>query len=304
MRIFLSLFLLAGCGGGAEDLQASDGPLRVVTTFHPTEFLVTRIAGDLATVECAAPADADALFWAPDDGQLRDMASADLLVLHGAGMDTWRGKASLPLGRLVVACDGLTEHLLDFGDSLTHSHGGGEDHTHSGTDPHVWMDPVLLQAQARAVHGGLARVLPEEDRPALDAGLAGLLEDLRDLDSVWRAEVAVPEGEWLYASHPAYDYPAQRYGWPVVNLDLDPQVVPDAATLEAIRASLEERPGRVLMWEATPTDEVRAALEEATGLVGRVLEPCELLTAGEREAGKHLLAVQRANVAILVEALR
>jgi zinc transport system substrate-binding protein len=278
--------------------------VRVVTTFHPTEYLAARIAGDAARVECLAPPDEDPLFWEPKGEVLRDLVSADLIVLHGAGMDTWRAKVSLPTSRTVVVSDGLAEHLLEFGKALTHSHGAGAEHSHKGTDPHVWMDPKRLAVQARAVHAGLARVLSDGDRAGLDQRLASLLEDLDDLHGAWSALGSLPAGEYLYASHPAYDYLADRYGWALVNLDLDPEQVPTAETLEAIRVNLVRRPARFMMWEARPLPEVEEAVRTATGLESLWVSPCEQLTPEERAAGADFLSVQRGNVERLGIAFR
>lgn len=289
-------FALFACGGQDSMPDPGAGPPLVVTTFAPTEYLAARLAGPAAEVVCDLPGDADALFWEPDDAALRRMQGADLVVLFGAGMDAWRERVSLPSSRVVVAAERFRPQWIEFESSVVHSHGGGERHAHTGTDPHAWVDPLLLLEAGRAVHEGLAGVVDADERAGLDARLAELEADLRALNDGFAA-LALPEGEWLYASHPAYDYLARRHGWPVVNLDLDPEEAPAEDVVQTVALQLERRPGRLVLWEAEPVAAARAALAEL-GLESVLFSPAEIV-AGEDD----VLAVQRANLARLAAAL-
>ncbi len=306
LYLLLALLLVA-CGGGSpspSDSQVDAGgrkALRIVTTIYPVRYLCERLAPEGAQVECAAPTDVDRLFWKPTPEELRSMLEADLIVLQGAGMDQWRTTTSLPLGRLVVTCQGLEEHLLEFGKPVTHSHGGGPAHTHRGRDPHVWLDPVLYSAEARAVARGLESILPEEELPAERERLQALLDDLSGLDHAW-SEIRVPEGSWLYASHPAYNYLAHRYEWPLVNLAFDPDEPPSAEALDALSASLGEKPGSVMLMESEPCQELVEALAEK-GLAAVVVTPAEVLPDGAASSGEDFLTAQRGNQERLAAAL-
>ncbi len=304
MLLLASLSLPVACGPGEERGAVSAEEERiplVLTTFHPTEYLAARIGGARVRVECAAPEAADALLWDPGDEALRRMQGADLLVLFGAGMDLWREWASLSLARLVVATRPLEEHLLEFAEPLVHGHGEGQAHVHRGIDPHVWMDPERLIVAAREVHRALARTLGEEHAAPLAANLAALEADLEALRGAWEA-LEVPEGEFLYTNHPAYAYLADRCGWRMVDLDLDPSSVPSEAVLAVIRESLVERPGRLILWESEPAAQAAERLAEL-GLESVVVLPAEMLDGAQRAAGADFLALQWENVRRLEGAL-
>ena len=293
--------LAAACGETSRTETLGTGPPLVLATFEPTRELAARLAGDLARVECDLPQDVDALFWEPDDDALRRMQGADLVVLHGGGMDGWAERASLPESRVVVTAERFRERWITFEGAREHSHGGGAPHAHEGVDPHTWMDPLLLLEEARAIHAALAQRLGEAQRAALDAHLAELEGELRALHQGY-ARLVVPEGSALYASHPAYNYLAARHGWPMVNLDLDPGAAPEAAALEDLARRLAEQPGRLILWESEPVPEAAAALAQL-GLASVVMAPAETIDPAERAAGRGVLAVQRANLERLTQAL-
>lgn len=307
LALLLVLLPLLACGAeqGVDRSHASAdraGPPVVVVTFHPTEYLVKRLAGERVRVVCDVPPDADALFWEPDRRAVQRMQRADLIVLNGAGLERWTERVSLPRSRVLDSSAALAGSLLEYEDSQVHSHGSGAEHVHTGVDAHLWLDPNLALEQARSIHAGLARILPAAARGELNQSLAALENDLSALDARLVALSERLGEQFLYASHPAYGYLAARYGWRLVDLDLDPAEMPSAEALEALRALLAERPGRLILWESEPAAEIAARLLEL-GLTGIVYSPAELLGPEERAAGLDFLAVQRANVQALEASL-
>jgi len=283
LRALSALVLAAGPAGAAAE------PLAVHTTFYPTTYLAERLGGDLVRVTCPVPEDADPLFWKPDADALRAFQRADLVVLNGAGLEQWVERVSLPFGRVVDTSRAFHAELLVHADAVTHSHGAEGEHSHAGLDAHVWLDPLLFRRQAEAVHSALARHLREEGaREGLDARLEALGRDLAALDAELRGLGELPEGVSLYASHPAYDYLARRYGWRVENLDLDPGEMPPPEVLAAVAARLEQRPGTHLVWESSPEPAIAQRIADELGLRSLVFSPCEALTASESTFGDGL----------------
>jgi zinc transport system substrate-binding protein len=268
---------LAGCGGKDEPkAPPARATPEVWTTFYPTTWMTRRLAGLDAKVVCPLPADEDPIFWKPSDADLKGYQAADLVIVNGAEFEKWVAGASLPLARVVDTAAAFKADWVRFEHAQTHSHGGGAAHTHQGLDGHTWLDPQLAVKQARAIHAGLSRLLPAK-RAALDERLAALVRDLDGLDAALKALGTQPEGS-LYASHPAYNYLAKRYGWRVVNLDLDPEAMPEEAALADLKAKLAKAPGAFLLWESTPQPAIAERLAKEHGLTSLTVEPCETET--------------------------
>jgi zinc transport system substrate-binding protein len=238
----------------------------VYCSFYPMQYFAERIAGDLAEVVCPLPPDSDAIWWRPDPEGIRAFQEADLILLNGAKLEKWALSVSLPDNRVVRTANSFQDQWIEFKEAVSHQHGPkGEEHAHQGVDGHTWLDPVLARKQAGAIHDALVRLLPgSEDR--LDTNLAALVGDLDSLDEGFKA--LPTKGKTIVATHPAWNYPARRYGWTLVN---DP-----------------EAKGDVRLWEGEP---------EKSGPGEVMFSPCEQKGDGD------YMTVMRANLARLKAAL-
>jgi len=288
--------LLVACGGESAASQAERAKPLVCTTLYPLQYMARRIAGDLARVECVVPAPADPLHWTPGAGVIAHMQGADLIVLNGAHAEPWLDHVSLPLSRLVDTSKSFADRFIEL-EAVTHSHGSGAPHTHSGIDPHTWMDPENAKAQARTLLTALQQLLPDH-RDALANRGASLIADLDALAGRFAA-LTLPAGETLVASHPAYNYLAARNGWRIESLDLDPAAKPTAAALATVRAALKGLTARLILWESPPSAEWIEALQGDPGLASVVFRPAETPPLGD---APDYLAEMAANASRLAEA--
>lgn len=304
--VALALLLALGACSRSESREAAaEAPAReqplVITTFYPTEYLVERLAGPWVELRCDVPADQDALFWTPSDEQVLEYQKANLIVLNGAGLEKWTEHMSLPLSRVVDSSRSFEERFVHF-EGVAHSHGGGPAHAHTGTDPHVWLDPLNAEQQALAIRAALGPLLSEHESE-LQQRMSALSADLKAVHRSYEALGQGREGEWVIAAHPAYNYLAARYGWRVVNLDLDPSIEPTEEELGALREHLNETPARFILWESEPLAATAARLRADFGLESVVVSPCELLSPEERASGANLLDTLRRNGEALARAL-
>lgn len=79
-------------------------------------------------------------------------------------------------------------------------------------DPHIWMDPVLVKAQAKTIRDALERVLPAAAQADIDANYREFVGKVEALDAELAAAFAGLERRAFYVYHPALGYLAQRYG--------------------------------------------------------------------------------------------
>jgi zinc transport system substrate-binding protein len=267
----------------------------VFTTFYPTEYFASRIAGDLVEVRNPVPEDADPIFWEPSREDLQAYQGADLIILNGAGFEKWVENATLPEDRVVNTAEPFESEFIVYEDAVTHSHGSVGEHTHEGLDGHTWIDPHHAKVQAAEIKEALAERFPEHG-DAFEEGYEALASDLDSLDQTLSAYKKSYDGKPIFASHPAYNYLAKRYGWNVDNLDLDPEEMPSDETFADIKARQAHHPAKYIVWEAEPTPEIARRFEEELGLESITFSPAELLSGEQRAAGVDYLDVMKENL--------
>ena len=293
----LIVFAVAACGdkdeGGAK--KRSGKPV-VWTTFYPTTAFAQRLAGDDAEVHCPVSADDDPIFWKPTREAIAGFQKADLIVINGAGFEKWVANANLPDTKTANTALGFKSRWIEYeGSGTPHKHGpDGEEHTHAGLDGHTWLDPILAKKQAAAIRDGLIRLMPKKEADFRNR-YAALAKDLDALDAELKT-ITVKDA--LFANHPAYNYLAKRYGWKIVNFDLDPEYQPTEAQIAEIATAKSKTPGRIMLWEAAPTEQIAKILEGSTGLKSIEFSPCE----APPESGDYFEAM-KANIARLKAAL-
>jgi len=278
---------------GATRLE-DERPL-VATTFYPMTYFAERIGAADVRVVCPLPADADPSSWTPDADAIRLYQKADLILLNGAGFERWTKRVSLPRASRVDTSRSFKDRWLMSPTSTTHSHGLVGTHSHVDTNGHTWLDPVLAQAQARAVLGSLSRLMPHRG-PQLEERFEALSNDLARLDQQFRALGAVEEGTTLLASHPCFDYLGDRYGWPIVNVHLDPTAPLDQIELRQVEDELERSVAHTVLWKSQPTASKVAQLRDRFGLTSIVVSTCEHSPAATDPPSKDFIETMRGNI--------
>jgi len=231
-----------------------------------------------------------------------DYQNADLILINGAGFETWVTKVSLPASKVVDTTAPLADKLLTFDQAVTHSHGPAGAHSHEGIDPHAWLDPRHAQVQAEEIRKALTRLLPER-AAEFQANADALAADLRRLDRSLRDVTRAMGESPLLASHPAYNYLAAGYKWDIVNLNVDPQTMPGDDVFAALRQELRNRRPRILLWESPPRREVAERFSRELDVTNIVFSPCETLDAESQSVGKDYMTVMVANIERLTRAL-
>ena len=238
MRRFLTILLLvvAACGGGSVPTGSVDpgGQLKVVTTSTVFADLIRNVGGDRVTVTSLVPRGVDVHTYQATPVDLRAVASADLFVMNGLGLDDWLEKTirsasnGAPIVKLAVDLEGVV--LLP-----------GE--TPAAQNPHLWLDVAYATLYVTRI---AARLQEMDTTHAAQIAVtsAAYVEQLADLDVWVREQIGtVPAGDRQFVTfHDALPYFARAYGLTVVGVAVeapgqDPSAGEIAALIDAIRAT-------------------------------------------------------------------
>jgi zinc transport system substrate-binding protein len=214
---------------------------------------------------------------------------ADLILLNGAGYAKWINRVALPRRKLVDTSVGFRDDYIHVDEGVTHSHGPGGDHSHSGTAFTTWLDFRQAAKQARAIAEAMIRKRPEWETD-FSRNLAVLEAELLELDQQIQSTVAAKPDLPLLASHPVYQYLQRRYGLTLQSVMWEPDEVPDEAAWSGLGYLLREHPAQWMIWEGEPNTESVQRLRNL-GVESRVFDP-----AGNRPQDGDFLDVMQQNV--------
>lgn len=247
-------------------------PLTIYSVNYPLAYFAERLAGDLARIEFPAPPDADPAFWMPDADTVAAYQAADLILLNGAGYAKWVNKVSLPASRLVNTSRDFSDRYIETAGGVSHSHGPGGEHSHSGIAFTTWLDLDLAARQAEAVAKAITRKRPDaKDRVAKN--LEALQGELHALDASLTRISATAPSRPLLASHPVYQYLARRYSLNIKSVLWEPDEVPTPQQWRELEGVLSEHPAQWMIWEGEPLPETADRLR-ALGVQSIVFDPC------------------------------
>jgi len=275
--------------------QTVENEKRVVYTVnYPLEYFAGRIGGSRVEVNFPAPADIDPAFWNPDVSTINSYQEADLVLLNGATYAKWVAKVSLSSSRLVNTSARFQDSYIHIENAVTHTHGPGGDHAHTGTTFTTWLDFDLAIQQSRSILETYIRLWPELDQE-WKQGYRPLEQDLMGLDSAIKNVVAQFHAKPVVGSHPIYQYLNRRYDLNIRSVMWEPDQFPTEGEWRDLGYMLEEFDARWMIWEGEPLPETVSRLREM-GLESAVFAPC-----GNRPDSGDFLTVMHQNLRNLTQ---
>jgi zinc transport system substrate-binding protein len=254
---------------GDDDAADPGRPRTVVASFYPLDYAAEQVGRGGVRVTNLTPPGAEPHDLEVSPGDVRQLGSADLVLLLGHDFQPQLERAARSGGRVLELLD--TPGLDRFGND----------------DPHVWLDPTRYARVVRRI----ARALGDE--PAADR----LMARLRTLDGDYREGLARCERREIVTSHEAFGYLAQRYRLRQIAITgLSPEAEPAPAALQRVVDLVRETDATTIYFETLVSPELAETVARETGVRTAVLNPIEGLTARERRRGDDYFTLMRANL--------
>ena len=262
LAVAAGAFLIAGCSAADSDNSpGAASQVSVVASHYPVQFLAEQIGGDLVNVETLTSPGTEPhdLELTPQQvGEVQNASAVFYLADFQPAVDDAVGEAS---GTAVDLSEGLP--LLT-----------GED-DHGGTDPHVWLDPVLMQQMATTVADTLAQQDPDNAQAYQD-NAAQLDEELAALNTEWQDGTANCEVTTLVVSHEAFGYLANQYGFEQRGISgLSPETEPSAAAIADLTQFVRDNNVTTVYTETLVDPAVAETVAAEAGVQTAVLDPLE-----------------------------
>jgi zinc transport system substrate-binding protein len=304
MRAFARrLFALALClTAGSLAAAAAPAKVRVMTTVFPLREFAAAVVGERGEATLLLPPGAGVHTWQPRPEDIARLASCDLLVYIGSGLEPWLPEMlrAFPAGRITTleAAAGLAVAGTGEEDEP------GRDHELGALDPHVWLDFGLDLRIVDRIASELARLDPSGG-PEFAANAGRLKDRLRSLDGEFEAGLSGCRGKTIVlAGHAAFGYLARRYGLVQTSLyGLSPDAQPKPRDLMRAVDFCRAKGIKTIFFESSVPRDLSETLAREIG--GRVLllQAGHNLTRDQQERKVGFFEAMEGNLAALRDGL-
>ena len=275
-------------------VPAHSGKLKVVASFYPLFDFARNVGGDRVTVSVLIPPGVEPHDYEFSPSDAREVSNADAFLYNGAGLEPWVPQLLDGIGN-----PNLSEIDTSAGVSLVSS----QDPDQPGSDPHVWLDPVLAKKQVEAIRDAFIRKDPS-GKATYESNAAAYLSKLDALDAAFRAGLAHCQKRDIFITHATLAYFCREYKctqYPIegVNAEAEPLPADLAAFINKAKAD------NVTTVFVEPQFDSRAAQTIASEINGTiaVFNSVHGLTAQQQAAGAGYISLMNENVQTLKNAL-
>ena len=293
---------LAGCAStGSSGDEANGDQLQVVATTTQLTDFAQEIGGDDIALTGLLPAGGSAHHYDPSPDDLLALGQADVLIVNGAGLETFIDdaiEASGFDGTLVDASQGVdlaeaeeitseAEHAAEHDDhghdhdhaeedhdhaEESHAESGDEehDHDHGPVNPHLWTSPQYAQGMATEVMDGLVAADPDRADDYTSRGEAYTAK-LDALDEWVSTEMAkVPEADRIMVSgHDSLRYYLHDYDIAFAGSILpsfEDNAEPSASEIDALVHEIEEQGVKAVFVESSMNPKLAETIAQEAGV--------------------------------------
>jgi zinc transport system substrate-binding protein len=294
IAIVIPLAMLATLQTGRTVQEESAEPkIRVVASFYPLYEFTSHVAGDRAVVSSLVPAGIEPHDWEPTSRDVARVRAADMLVINGAGFESWAG--DMEAKAVVNTSKGIE---IEHEEKLA-----GDEHE-GGVNPHIWLDPILAKQQVSIIRDALVRADPENADYYIE-NAEKFAQELESLDAFARQELGDCEKSDFIAFHDAFAHFAERYGLQqhsIHGVSPEGEILPQR--LEQIIELANDLDLQVIYSEDLVDSRLADTIAgEIPGGRVLVLSPIEGIDSEEQEAGIGYIEKMRENIANLKEGL-
>lgn len=288
---------LAGCsrsGGGGS----SGGDPVVLVEVAPLVSLVRPLVGEGVEVRSIVPAGTSPHGYQMTPSDARRLRDAALVIVVGPVLEPSITRAVGSLtepGRVYRVSDAVGIEAGDAEHTHDHHH-HGDDHAdceHHGVDPHLWLDPELMDGFVAA----LPAVLDERGLAASDAGerAAALRVEVNAVGDAYRERLSAFTGRAIITHHDAFRRVADRYGIVIARVVRPVAAVePTPGDLSGVREAASEYGVGAIFVEPQFPDGLPRRIAGRLGLEVHTLDP---------ESSEDWLGMMRSNLDALVAGL-
>ena len=275
---------------------ASSSGVSVLATFFPVYDFARSIGGDRVAVSLLVPPTVDVHSFEPTPLSVEAVASANVLIYSGAGLEPW-----IPAIVASAGNAGLT--VVDSSAGIATLPVPPQFQRDNRTvDPHLWLDPVLAERQVANILAGLVAADPA-DRTYFEGNAQRYSAQLDGLNGEYANLTRSVETRSFVTFHEAFAYLAQEYSLTQIPIAGPFEEDPTPAEIQDVVNAVRGLGLCYVGYESLTNPAIAQSIASQTNASLIRMDPIEGLSAGDQAAGKTYLLKMHDNLDALGLAL-
>lgn len=309
LLLSMALLVTTGCSPApSEPSAAASEPekLQVVTTLFPLYDFSRTLLGDEGEVSLLLPPGMESHAYEPTPQDIVRINKADVFIYTGEIMEPWAHTIIESIeNKDLIIIDGSTGIELMVGEEHEPEATEHEGEEHHGTDPHIWLDPVLASQMVDTIAAGLTQASPDLGKH-ISIRQAALKADLEALNQKYvDAFQKTQYNQIIYGGHFAFGYMAKRYGLEHISPyeGFSPDAEPTPARIAQLIDTLNASESKVIYFEELIDPRVSKVIASETGAQMLMLHGAHNVSKDEMEQGITYIRIMEQNLENLKKGL-
>lgn len=275
---------------------AGEGELKVIATFYPMYDFAQNVVGDKVNVTLLVPATTDVHDFNPTPSDIARVASADVLIYNGAGLEPW-------ISQVISAANNPKLIVIDASQNITLIPVPQEFQRGNQTvDPHVWLDPVLAEQEVENILQGLVKADPQ-DQQYFMANAHAYEAKLDQLNSEIINATSNVKTRYFVTFHEAFGYFAEQYNLTQISISGPFEEEPTPSDIQNVVAAIHQYHLCYVGYESLENPAISEAIGSQTNATLIRMDPIEGLSQADQLAGMTYLTMMQQDVTNIIEAL-
>lgn len=264
--------------------------LKVLATFYPLFDFAQNVGGTKVNVSILVPETVDVHDFEPTPSSIAEVASADVLIYNGAGLEPWIEQIISASGNTNLTTIDTSQGIQLLPVSPQFQRGN------ETVDPHIWLDPVLAKRQVSNILQGLIQADPA-DSQYFTQNAQAYQAKLDDLDKQAINATTNTATRYFVTFHEAFAYFAKRYNVTQIPIAGPFQEEPTPSDIQNVINAIHQYRLLYVGYESLENPAISQSISSQTNATLILMNPVEGLTAQEKAAGKDYISLMQENIA-------
>jgi zinc transport system substrate-binding protein len=268
---------------------SSSSKIKVIATFYPLYDFAQNIGGDKVDVSILVPETVDVHDFEPTPSSIAAVASANVIVYNGAGLEPWIQEIISASGNtnLVKVDSSQGIQLLPVSPQFQR---GNET-----VDPHIWLNPLLAKQQVNNILQGLI-VADQADSQYFTQNAQTFQAKLDELNSQAISATENIATRYFVTFHEAFAYFANQYNITQIPIAGPFQEEPTPSDIQNVINSIHQYRLLYVGYESLENPAISQSISSQTNATLIEMNPIEGLTADQKAAGDNYITLMQQDI--------